>query len=137
MPGASSCGRSPNSWPRRWLDSRQAGWKHSQYRRVYGFVYELRHGRSSVTATAEPSHVAVGGSRVELAVRGGTVVPESGRAEGDVLVRDGRIVAVVTPGTDVSADEVVDASGMLVLPGLVDAHCHFNHSSHPRPHSRG
>lgn len=44
--------------------------------------------------------------------------------EGDVLVEDGRIAAVA-PQLDVPADEVVDARGALVHPGLVDAHIHL------------
>ena len=83
-----------------------------------------------MTATAGPPDVTVGRSRVDLAVRGGTIVTESGRAAADVLVSDGRISALVTSGTEVSADEVVDATGLLVLPGLVDAHCHFDTFSH-------
>ncbi len=42
---------------------------------------------------------------------------------GDLLVDQGKVVAV---GTDLSAPgaKVVDAKGLYVLPGLVDAHCH-------------
>lgn len=45
----------------------------------------------------------------------------SGPADGDVLVEDGRIVAV-GPGLD--GDERVDASGQTILPGLFDCHTH-------------
>ncbi len=40
-----------------------------------------------------------------------------------VAVADGRTVAV---GTEGSAREVIDATGLLVLPGAIDAHVHFN-----------
>ncbi len=57
------------------------------------------------------------------AVVGGTIVSPSGSAAGDVLVRDGAIVAVGE--VDRSGVEVVDASGCLVLPGAVDVHTHI------------
>jgi cytosine/adenosine deaminase-related metal-dependent hydrolase len=61
-----------------------------------------------------------------LLIRGGTAVdtdPVSAR-RADVLVEDGRI-AVVAPGIAApDGAEVVDATGMLVLPGFVDTHRH-------------
>ena len=54
---------------------------------------------------------------VDLLVRGGEPA--------DVAVDDGRIVAVGTE-LGLSAAETVDARGVLVLPGAVDAHVHFN-----------
>src|SRR5438270_12105719 len=61
-----------------------------------------------------------------LLVSGGVVVDESGARQAEVLIRDGRVVDVLPPGTPVDVDEVLDASGLHVLPGLVDAHVHFN-----------
>jgi len=43
-------------------------------------------------------------------------------AEGDLLVEDGRIVEV---GAGLDGDEVVDASGRTLLPGLFDVHVHL------------
>ena len=57
------------------------------------------------------------------AVVGGTIVSPAGSAAGDVLVRDGVVVAV--GDVDRSDAEVVDASGCLVLPGGVDVHTHI------------
>ncbi|HEY3842953.1 MAG TPA: amidohydrolase family protein, partial [Acidimicrobiales bacterium] len=61
------------------------------------------------------------------AIRGGTVVDGTGSParEGDVLVRDGR-VAGIGPGLGASADEVIDATGLLVAPGFVDLHTHYD-----------
>lgn len=52
--------------------------------------------------------------------------PEGGDPA-DLLVVDGRIAAVGAPGSlDVPADaEVLDASGLIALPGLVDMHTHL------------
>ncbi len=57
------------------------------------------------------------------AVVGGTIVSPSGSAAGDVLVRDGAVLAV--GDVDRSGAEVVDASGCLVLPGAIDVHTHI------------
>ena len=44
----------------------------------------------------------------------------------DVLIAGRKVAALLQPGTiDVEADEVIDASGKLVMPGGVDAHTHF------------
>lgn len=59
-------------------------------------------------------------------IRGGTVVNTDGSARADVLVRDGRIVAL-GDARDWTADETVDAGGMLVIPGGIDAHTHLEY----------
>lgn len=49
----------------------------------------------------------------------------SGLAAVDLLLRDGRIAAIVEPGDPVTAAEVVDVQGCLVLPGAIDPHVHL------------
>ncbi|MFC5747724.1 allantoinase AllB [Actinomadura rugatobispora] len=61
----------------------------------------------------------------DLVVTGGTVVAHDGRRRQDVAVRDGRIVAVGEGLAWDGAAATVDASGLLVLPGLVDVHVHL------------
>jgi dihydroorotase len=58
-------------------------------------------------------------------ISGGTVVNASGEALADIGIRDGRIAAMFAPGETVPARNFVDASGMQLLPGLVDAHAHL------------
>ena len=60
----------------------------------------------------------------DLLVTGGTIVAPGGSRRGDVAVRDGRIEAI---GEHVGVDpaEVIDATGMLVLPGAIDVHTHL------------
>ena len=64
----------------------------------------------------------------DLRVRNGTVIPMVEDGEfftGDVLVRGGRIAGVTRGAArGVEAAEEIDASGCLVLPGLVQAHVH-------------
>jgi allantoinase len=61
----------------------------------------------------------------DLAIRGGRVVLADGVREADVIVLDGTILRVVAPGSD-DARETIDARGLVVMPGVVDAHVHVN-----------
>ena len=59
----------------------------------------------------------------DLLVRGGTVVTAMGSRRADVAVRAGSIEAVeadLSRLADGGSVEVVDATGLLVLPGAVD-----------------
>ena len=58
-------------------------------------------------------------------IQGGTVVLGESVAPRDLLIR-GETIAAVGDLTGVTADQVVDADGLLVLPGGVDTHVHFN-----------
>ena len=71
----------------------------------------------------------------DLLVRGGTVVTASGSRQADVAVRAGSIEAVEADlsGLAAGASEVVDAGGLLVLPGCVDAHTHTRVASDDAP----
>ncbi|MFI7618201.1 dihydroorotase family protein [Nonomuraea terrae] len=60
---------------------------------------------------------------IDLLIEGGTVVTPEGRRRANVAVQDG-VIAHVGPGRPAAA-EVVDASGLLVLPGGVDTHVHL------------
>lgn len=62
----------------------------------------------------------------DLYVRNGRVVTSSESFAGGVLVVGGRILEVVRGNPDMAATEVLDASGQLILPGLVDPHVHFS-----------
>jgi allantoinase len=61
----------------------------------------------------------------DLAIRGGRVVLHDAVREVDVLVLAGSIVRIVAPGEG-DAAETIDARGLVVLPGVVDAHVHTN-----------
>ncbi|MEM7429220.1 MAG: dihydropyrimidinase [Pseudomonadota bacterium] len=63
----------------------------------------------------------------DLLIKGGTVATAADTFAADVAVRDGRIVAL---GHGLgSAGREIDADGMLVLPGGIDAHCHIEQES--------
>jgi allantoinase len=61
----------------------------------------------------------------DLIVRGARVVRADGHSVADVGVADGQVVAVERDLEGPAAD-AVDARGMVLLPGAVDAHVHLN-----------
>jgi len=61
----------------------------------------------------------------DLAIVGGRTVIDGKEAAGDVFVRGGVIAAVRPPSAAPKARRVLDARGLLVLPGVIDAHAHF------------
>ena len=61
-----------------------------------------------------------------LLIKGGDVVGPTGRFAADVLVDGETISAILTPGTaPEGVDQVVDATGKLVIPGGIDVHTHM------------
>ena len=60
-------------------------------------------------------------------VKGGTIVNEGRTFNGSLVIEDERITQIIegnhTP--EASYDEVIDASGCFVLPGVIDDHVHF------------
>ena len=57
----------------------------------------------------------------------GTLVNDANKFDGSVIVEDSKITKIVEGNTvpNASFDEVIDASGCFVLPGLIDDHVHF------------
>jgi dihydroorotase-like cyclic amidohydrolase len=60
---------------------------------------------------------------------GAAVLPGCDPALLDIGVQDGVIAAIMAPGTLCSAHEIIDATGLTVLPGVVDVHLHLGHGN--------
>jgi dihydropyrimidinase len=63
----------------------------------------------------------------DMIIRGGKVATASDTFDSDIAIKDGRIVAM---GYNLGeAERTIDADGMLLLPGGIDAHCHIEQES--------
>ena len=67
-----------------------------------------------------------------LLIKNGRVIDPAGKKErnADIVVKDGKIEKIYPEGTlpseaEAAADQVLDAKGLVVAPGLVDVHVHF------------
>lgn len=59
----------------------------------------------------------------DLLIKNGLVILEEGETVTDIAVKDGKIAAI---GSDLNdAKEVIDAQGLIVSPGMIDAHVHI------------
>ncbi|MCO6362075.1 dihydropyrimidinase [Paracoccus sp. 08] len=62
-------------------------------------------------------------SGLDLVIAGGTVVTAADSYAADIGIRDGRIAQI---GQGLTGAERIDATGLLVLPGGIDAHVHLD-----------
>jgi len=60
-----------------------------------------------------------------MIIKGGTIITEDGPRPADVTIEGSTITAVAEPGQAPGDELIVDAAGLWVLPGGVDAHTHF------------
>ena len=58
-------------------------------------------------------------------IKNGTVVKATGSLRADVLI-EGERIAAVGPALDTTGHEIIDATGLLVMPGGIDVHTHLD-----------
>ena len=84
--------------------------------------------RAQTPETWDPDTGGGAGRNRPLLIKGGCVLTLD-RALGDFEIADvlveGRTIAAVRPGIEAPGAEVIDASRMIVMPGLVDTHRHM------------
>jgi dihydropyrimidinase len=63
--------------------------------------------------------------KADLVVRNAIIVlPESGPTAGDLVVKNGHVEAIGVTPKGLLSEEILDADGCLVFPGLIDPHIH-------------
>ena len=62
-----------------------------------------------------------------IGIRGGRLVDPLSKTEkqADLLIENGKIAAVGEPLDESRCEQIVDAQGLVVAPGVVDVHVHF------------
>jgi len=61
----------------------------------------------------------------DLVIRNARVVRHDGEFHGGVAVKDGKIVLTGADGALPDAARVIDAKGKVLMPGIIDPHCHL------------
>ena len=73
----------------------------------------------------------------ELVIHNGLIVNEDGRMQADVRIRSEKIVEIGPKLVAAPGARAIDASGMLLLPGIVDTHTHLNLEPIVPPNPKG
>jgi len=61
----------------------------------------------------------------DLVIHGGVIATETGTLSASLAIADGAIVAIGDAGAMPAAGTTIDASGLHLLPGAIDAHVHY------------
>jgi N-acyl-D-amino-acid deacylase len=74
-------------------------------------------------------------TRGDIMIRNGKIIDGTGNSwfYGDVVVKDGRIVAVGKNLEGYAAEKTIDAKGLVVAPGFIDVHGHVESGIFDRP----
>ena len=67
----------------------------------------------------------------DLLIRGAIVVTPEGQRRLEVAVQDGKIAALLAPGSPAVARETLEVSGKHLLPGAIDIHFHVRAPAYP------
>ena len=62
-------------------------------------------------------------------IRNGFLITSQSKSPASIGIRDGRIAGIYTPGQEPDAKDIIDASGLAILPGVIDMHSHHREGS--------
>lgn len=66
---------------------------------------------------------------MDTLIKNGLIITADGRFPASIGIRDGLIAGVFEPHSEPAARETIDASGLAVLPGVIDMHSHHRQGS--------
>ncbi|SFL36646.1 dihydroorotase [Bradyrhizobium sp. NFR13] len=72
------------------------------------------------------------GDKVDLVINGGTIVSPDASYRASIAIKDGVIHAIGAPEAMPPATQILDATGLHVLPGAIDVHVHFRDPGYPQ-----
>jgi dihydroorotase len=78
----------------------------------------------------------VSAQRIEILIKGGHVIDPKSKIDGilDVAISNGKILRIANGIDAKNANQVIDAKGMYVVPGLIDIHTHVFYGPDPERH---
>lgn len=62
---------------------------------------------------------------VDLVLKNARLVDHSGEQRGAIAIADGRIAAIGDDALFADAEQIIDVGGKVIMPGVVDPHCHL------------
>ena len=68
---------------------------------------------------------------MDTLIRNGLLITAKGQTPASIGIKDGRIAGIYAPGEEPEANEIVDATGLAILPGVIDMHSHHREGSEP------
>lgn len=70
---------------------------------------------------------------LDLLIQNGHVVNAENSQDVDIAIKDGKIVAIGEAAQMAEAEKTIDAKGLWVLPGMIDAHAHLHKTQGSSP----
>jgi dihydroorotase len=68
---------------------------------------------------------------MDTLIKNGLLITSKGRVKTSIGIKDGMIAGLYGLGQEPAATETIDASGLAVLPGVIDMHSHHRQGSEP------
>jgi dihydroorotase (multifunctional complex type) len=68
---------------------------------------------------------------MDTVIKNGLLITSKGRVKTSIGIKDGMIAGLYGLGQEPAATETIDASGLAVLPGVIDMHSHHRQGSEP------